>query len=115
MAHDKAVDVAGYNAAERHAKNLERFKKEGNAHLRREGFEREVGDLTRGERKTLANNLGIPLTIPRDLLHRAKPYLKHTIYDPETRKAHGGTVKKKDKKGYVKKYAKGGGVRKVRT
>tara|TARA_R110000824_G_scaffold36603_1_gene113573 strand:- start:433 stop:708 length:276 start_codon:yes stop_codon:yes gene_type:complete len=88
-----AESIKGYNEAVRYAKNfteMERIAK------RRTGQDFE--NLTPAEQASFKQIYGIP----KDPSPDSKPYLQHTRFD---KKAYGG---------YVKKYAKGGGVRKVK-
>ena len=96
-------NIAGYKAAEKYASQVRKDEEK----LRQKASEtsgQTWDELTSREKIGLKRVLGIPLK--RKIPPEAKEFLAHTRFDPKTqKKAHGG---------YIKKYAKGGGVRKAR-
>ena len=96
-------NVAGYKAAEKYA--LQVRKDEEELRQMASATSGQTWDkLTSREKTSLKNSLGIPLK--RKIPSGAEEYLAHTRFDPKTQKNAKG--------GYVKKYARGGGVRKAR-
>ena len=109
-------NIAGYKAAEKYASQVRQDEKtmEGvragvypagkSAEIKRLTGGRTWNQLRPGEQLQVKQHLNIPSK--RKIPPEAKEFLAHTRFDPKTqKKAHGG---------YIKKYAKGGGVRKAR-
>ena len=96
-------NIAGYKAAEKYASQV-RKDEEKLRQMASEISGQTWNELTSREKIGLKRTLGIPLK--RKIPPEAKEYLAYTKFDPETQK--------KAKGGYIKKYANGGGVRKVR-
>ena len=88
-----AESIKGYNEAVSYSQNVRKMERMAE---RRTG--KKFKDLTPAEKAGFKQIYGIP----KDPSPDAKTYLQHTRFD------------KKAKGGYVKKYAKGGGVRKVK-
>jgi|TARA_R110002051_G_scaffold96606_1_gene166776 hypothetical protein len=97
------VDVAGFNAAEKYAKDRMRDERKMKD---MDPLRRPLNELTVSERTRLRNAAGLSKSMPAPP-DNAVPFLKHTRFDFTKRE-------KKAKGGYVKKYANGGSVRKVR-
>jgi hypothetical protein len=96
------VDVAGFNAAEKYAKLILKQEKQIKVY-NTSGI--PLHKLPKNTIGRLREAAGLPTKIPSPP-PEAIEHLKYGRFDPEkNRKAHGG---------YVKKYANGGSVRKVR-
>jgi len=111
-----AENIKGYKAAEKYATKVRQDEKtmEGvragvypagkSAEIKRLTGGRTWNQLRPGEQLQVKQHLNIPSK--RKIPSGAEEYLAYTRFDPKTQKnAHGG---------YVKKYARGGGVRKAR-